>query len=146
VELDPKAAETFTPLLKKHGISQEAAQELATAWVAELSRQDGAINELYTGQMSSWEAASKADKEFGGANFDANLQIARKGIAKYASPELKSILDQTGLGNHPEMMRLFLKLGAIAGEDSHVSGSGAARTESDVASRLFNHPTSQNFK
>lgn len=146
LEMDPKAAEAFTPLLKKYGISQEAAQDLASAWVAELSRQDGVINEMYTGQVESWEAAVKADKEIGGANYDASLAVARKGIAKFATPELKGILDQTGLGSHPEMVRLFTKLGKLASEDTHVSTSGASSSDEAVAAKLFNHPTSQSFK
>lgn len=143
VEVDAKAVEAFTPVLKELGLTQEAAQRLAELHVKELERQDQALNEMYVAQAESWATASKTDKEFGGANFDANLQIATKAVGRFATPELKEILRTTGLGNHPEFVRMFWKLGKAISEDSHVQGGNSTTTPQPVESLLFDHPTSK---
>lgn len=70
----------------------------------------------------AWVEASRIDPEFGGAQFDANLAVAKRGYNMFASDELKSILEQTGYGNHPEVLRLFHKIGKLTGEDNIVGG------------------------
>ena len=70
----------------------------------------------------AWQEASRTDPEFGGAQFDANLAVAKRGYNMFASDELKSILEQTGYGNHPEVLRLFHKIGKLTGEDKFVGG------------------------
>lgn len=70
----------------------------------------------------AWQEASRTDPEFGGAQFDANLAVAKRGYNMFASDELKSILEQTGYGNHPEVLRLFHTIGKLTGEDNIVGG------------------------
>jgi hypothetical protein len=144
LEIDAEIVKAFSPLLKKHGITQEGANELAQAFMAELTRQDNVLSELYVGQRDSWATSAKADKEFGGQNFDANVAVARRAIARFGNDGLKSLLNETGLGNHPEVLRFFWKVGQKISEDSHVPGGNAgAGSEGDIAAKLFNHPTSK---
>lgn len=77
----------------------------------------------------AWAEASRTDPEFGGAQFDANLAVAKRGYNMFASDELKSILEQTGYGNHPEVLRVFHKIGKMMGEDNIVGG-GRSRQHS----------------
>lgn len=77
----------------------------------------------------AWQEACRTDPEFGGAQFDANLAVAKRGYNMFASDELKSILEQTGYGNHPEVLRLFHKIGQLTGEDTFVGG-GRSRQHS----------------
>jgi hypothetical protein len=143
VELDEPAIQLFTPVLKELGITQEAAQKLADVFVKELTRQDSVLSEHYSSQRDSWAATSKSDKDFGGANFEANTKIAQTAVAKFGSPALKEILETTGLGNHPEMVRFFWKVGQTIREDSTVNPGGENPPPKDTASLLFNHPTSK---
>jgi len=61
-----------------------------------------------------WVDQAKSDTEYGGKNFDANIKTAKTGLKRFGSPRLHRILDETGLGSHPEMIRLFWKLGQLA--------------------------------
>lgn len=70
----------------------------------------------------AWAEASRTDPEFGGAQFDANLAVAKRGYNMFASDGLKSLLEQTGYGNHPEVLRIFHKIGKMMGEDNIVGG------------------------
>ena len=64
-----------------------------------------------------------------GRNFDGNMDYAKRAYAQFASPELSEVLDGTGLGNHPEMIRAFSKIGQMLGEESLAVGTGLGRTQ-----------------
>jgi hypothetical protein len=98
--------------------------------------------------MTEWETASKSDKEFGGDKFDANLAVAKKALDAFGTPELRALLGPydpknnpkgTGLGNHPEIIRAFLKAGKAISEDKFVSGTRApaALTNASAANALY---------
>ena len=74
----------------------------------------------------AWAEASRNDPEFGGERFDANLAVAKRGYDMFATDELKSILEQTGYGNHPEVLRVFHKIGKMMGEDNIVGGGASS--------------------
>ena len=42
---------------------------------------------------------------------------------------MSEVLDGTGLGNHPEMIRAFSKIGQMLGEESLAVGTGLGRTQ-----------------
>ena len=76
-------------------------------------------------RVEGWIKASQEDKEFGGSGFKANLGVAAKAYKEFATPELRQLLDQSGLGNHPEMIRLFYRIGQKVSQDTGVTGAGA---------------------
>ena len=41
----------------------------------------------------------------------------------FATPEFRQLLEQTGMGNHPEVIRTFYRAGKAISEDGLVSGS-----------------------
>jgi len=67
-------------------------------------------------------------KEWGN-KYAGKIDMATRAFAQFSSPELKSVMNETGLGNHPEMIRAFSKIGEILGEDSLVVGSGMGSTQ-----------------
>jgi len=69
---------------------------------------------------TEWGEAAKADKEFGGDNLPANLAMAKKAMSTFGTPELRTLLDESGLGNHPEVIRAFFRAGKAISEDSRV--------------------------
>jgi hypothetical protein len=77
---------------------------------------------------ASWAEQAKADKEIGGDKFDATLAAARSLIdnPKFVTPEFKTFLNETGLGNHPEAIRVFARLAPHFANDTPVPGGGGA--------------------
>src|SRR5699024_3254227 len=75
--------------------------------------------------------------EIGGAKFDENLAAAEQAVKALATPELKELLDNTGLGNHPEMVRLFVKLSPLVREDQGLSTGGTRGGESKSRADLL---------
>ena len=133
VQLDSAAAEEFTAIAKELKLDQAAAQKLADIGAKMATRQAQAHAQL----VETWTEQVKADKEIGGDNLDQNLGIARKAIDTFGSPELKALLNSTGMGNHPEVVKLAFKVGKAISEDRFVTGSPKGNATNDPAKKLF---------
>ena len=59
-----------------------------------------------------------------GANYDSKIDMAQRAFAQFSSKEFSQLMDETGLGNHPELLKAFSKIGESMGEDKLVVGSG----------------------
>ena len=135
--IDGAAAEAFIPVLKELGVSQDGAAKLFGLYVNELDRQDGELTDVFKQQRTEWANSSKTDNEFGGDKFDDSLVIAQKAIAKFGSDDFKTLLEETGLGNHPEVIRAFWKIGTLISEDQTLLANRGAHDEKDVAALMF---------
>lgn len=133
VELDLAAAEEFTAIAKELKLDQAAAQKLADVGAKMAQRQAEAHAQL----VETWTEQVKTDKDIGGDKLEENLGIARKAIDTFGSPELKALLNSTGLGNHPEVVKLAYKVGKAISEDRMVSGAPKGNTTNDPAKKLF---------
>lgn len=84
--------------------------------------------------VQSWGEASRADPEFGGDNLEPSLALALRAQGEYASPALKQMLQLNspdnpqgmGLGNHPEVLRMFYRIGKAMGDSEIIEGDDAA--------------------
>jgi hypothetical protein len=148
VEVDTVALTAFAPVLKGLNLSQEQAQGLVDVYAAQTQRQatDFAKQlenpEFATQQAGlmlqshrdAWATAVKADKDIGGANFDSNVQTAQRAIARFGTPELQSLLNTTGLGNHPALVKLFVAVGKQIREDvpQYDSVAGGRKSNAEV--------------
>jgi len=123
---------------KANGLSAEAAQgmvNLKAKAIGEVTSQYAAEVE---GFKAKWAEDARADKDFGGDKFDANVAVAAGVVNTYGTPELKELLNATGLGNHPEIIRLFHKVGQVLSEDSVASAiASAGSRELTAAERLY---------
>lgn len=119
------------------GFNKETAQKFVDF---ETSRQKAlmqAIKDENNKQLDEWEAAAKADKDFGGDKFDENLTAAQEALDKLGTPELRDMLKQTGLGSHPEVIRLFVKLAPLVREERPGTGGLAGGKEPSRLELLY---------
>jgi hypothetical protein len=137
VEVDPKAMAAFAPVAKELGLSQEQAQKLVDLQTNVLKQSAEAQQEAWNGILKGWHDESKADKEIGGAGFDANIALAVKTLTKFGTPELRAALDATGTGNHPEFIRLLVRVGNAIGEDKLIVGGNPAGATKTMAETMF---------
>jgi hypothetical protein len=123
---------------KEANLTQDAAQKLLDSMSPKIAE---AQVERATAIRKEWFDASKADAEFGGDKLEANLAVAKKGLDAFGSPELNKLLVSTGLGNHPEVIRMMFKAGQAISEDKVVVGSAPSRTQATAASILYDKTT-----
>ena len=128
--LDQAGIELFTPIFKEAKLSNDLANKLVGTYASYQAT-------LLQKQSEAWLEAAKADKEFGGEKFDETLKAVQAAFAKFGSPELKQFIEATGLGNHPELIRAFAKIGAASREDAPASGTPAGQQPKTMAQILF---------
>ncbi len=130
VELDAELTEEFKTLAKDLNLPQDKAQQvvdLGNKLALKLAeRQQALVVEART----SWANEAKADQEFGGEKLAENLSVAKKAMDAFGTPELKALLNESGLGNHPEVIRVFYRAGKAISEDRVLTGGGG-NTKSD---------------
>lgn len=122
-EYAPEQVETFCKTAKELGLSQESAQKL-------FGSMEGTTKQLLAqnvqGYAKQWREEAQNDQEYGGANFKANLAVAGQAFNQYATPRLKQILNVSGLGNNPEVIRMFYRIGKGMQQDHGVVGNASA--------------------
>jgi len=91
--------------------------------------------EAHADRVAEWGESAKSDKIVGGAEFDANVGVARANIKQCGDAELKELLETTGIGNHPAFIRYAYRNGKATGEAGVEPGGGHA--EEDAATILY---------
>ena len=133
-EYDPGVIEKFSAVSKELNLSQEAAQKvLDEMGPALLARQENAI----AAARAEWVATTRADSEIGGDKIAENVALANTTFEKFGTPELRKLLDESGLGDHPEMIRWAYRAGKAMSEDGFVPGRGNNAAQTDPAKRMF---------
>jgi hypothetical protein len=138
---DPGIVEAYSSAAKEAGLSQDAAQKVLEKMAPALAaRQDAQVQAIH----KEWSDASSADKEFGGEKLKENLGIARKAYDAFdpipqgqTTTPLRTLLETTGLGNHPEIIRFLYRAGKAISEDHFVGGSAAVNTPRTLAEKLY---------
>jgi hypothetical protein len=121
-EYDTEILDAFTGAAREANLTQDAAQKLIEKMAPAIAaRQADQVQAVH----KEWLDASSSDKEFGGEKLAENLGVARKALDTFGSPQLRALLDETGLGNHPEVIRFMFKAGKAISEDRFVSGANA---------------------
>lgn len=135
VELNQGDLDAFTSIAKELKLPKDQAQKVVDLAI----KRETERTEAFVKQVDDWGKQVKADPELGK---DENLAFAVSAIETFGTPELKSLLDSTGMGNHPEVIRLAMKIGKAMSEDKVIRGREAASTSKDPASALYgNTPT-----
>lgn len=136
LELDAKAMDAFKEFAKGRNWSQKDAQEIIDFQnKIELERAKQSAEAWKTIQ-EGWRKSAKEDKEFGGDAYDENLALANKAAAAIGDDEFFQMLVETGVGDHPAMIRAFVRLGKKMSNDKLVFGNGSEQKKS-LAERLF---------
>lgn len=136
--LDPAVVAQTAELAKAKGLTQEQAAAVLAHGESLVSKHLEAVNATWQKQVNeTWIAQVQADPEIGGQQFAASTESARQALAKFGSPALREALEQTGLGNHPELIRVFSKIGRAMAEDSIGGARKAPAAEKSTASLLY---------
>ena len=139
-EITGPVGEKFKALAKAEGLDDAKQAKLAEFYNGVQAEAQKTSEAEFAKLDSSWRDALKADPVIGGQNYDASIAAARKGVEWAGGVELARILDSTGLGNHPVLVKAFHKLGKSLAEDS-VSGTpsqgSSEPSEADTLAALY---------
>ena len=137
VERDEAETTKFKEFAKENGLTQKQAQSISDSKVEAAKKAVDSNMKLWEDQNNEWKAAARADKEYGGLKFEENLGVAKKAMQKFGTTELLQVVDNYGMGNHPEFIRLLVRVGKAMSEDGMITGVGSNPAPKSAADILF---------
>jgi len=133
--LDPAYVAKIEAEAKAEGLSNEQAQ-------GRLARDEQvAQNTLLAQQQAfkeraiSWAKECESDKEIGGTAYKENVELAKRALDQFADASFKKILDESGLGNNPHLLRTFVRIGKKIGNDRLVTEGKAGGVPKEKRSK-----------
>jgi len=127
--LDNEILDEFKPIVKDLKLTKEQTQKLIDLQIKSLQK-------IETQHKQNFEETKKAleteTKNMLGANYQKELAYAVKAInilPEKERAEVRDVLNVSGIGNHPAIVNLLVKVGKTISEDRFVAGD---RTEPAV--------------
>lgn len=136
-QVDEAALGEYSTAFKELGLTNEQAQRLVDMDAKRSASSNEAAVAAQQQQVEAWVGELKNDPDFGGAKFEANVGIANKALAAFGSPELTQFFKETGLGNHPLLVKAFHKAGTQLGEGSIHKTTSDQPAERTLAQRMY---------
>lgn len=124
VVVDDTTIQAFSDIAKELDMPQESAQKILDKVAPIMAQRQ---SEVLNGLSQSWVEGVRADKEIGGDKLQENLAVAEKALKAFGTPELRTLLNDSKLGNHPEIIRAFYRAGKAISEDAKVVSGDATR-------------------
>ncbi len=123
--LDAEQLKPALELFKESRLSQETAQKfIDMATQRELAAANRSV-QAYIDLNTKWQGEVMADPEIGGPKWDASKASVDRLMDRLNIPGLKEALNLTGAGNHPAVVKAFVRLGKMTSEDRIITGPGA---------------------
>ena len=119
MEIDQEMLDTFTPVFKELGVDQEGFNKIMEKYVPALTGQAEATRQQalkdYKNTVDAWKKDTL--KELG-ADSKKSLALVAKARDKFGDEELVEVFNETGIGNHPAIVRMLAKVGGTISEDA----------------------------
>lgn len=136
-KVDPVAMEKFNTLAKEANLDQATAQKfisLQTQFMGQVAEAQAAE---FREVVGDWLKRAKEDTEYGGQKYEASVEIAKTGLKAFATPELVELMNTFQVGNHPEIIRVFYRIGRAVSEGNMIAGQPKGSTPTSLAERIF---------
>lgn len=128
--LDAEARTEFEAIARELKMPQAEAQALVERMAPKLQQRFAAQQaEVVARASSDWTTAVKADKELGGEALPENLAAAARAMKHFGTPELALLLEDSRLGNHPEVVRFMTRAGKAMAEDKFIAGRAPVKAK-----------------
>lgn len=112
----------FAAVAKELNLSQEKAQRLLSSMLPAMKNR---IQQSVSALPKQWAQQIRVDPELGGEALQENLGMANRAFKQFATPEFIKFLKGSGLSSHPEVVRVFYRIGKSMSPDMGVTGQGS---------------------
>jgi hypothetical protein len=111
--------ERFQTIFHKNGLTQKQGEAILGEYASFLKEGQ----QTMAGQKAKATEAvmSELTKEWGDKTKD-HIQAAQAAVQKFGGQDLLNYLNQTGLGNHPALIKAFAQIGSKISDDSALTG------------------------
>lgn len=128
------------------GLTQDQAKKVVDSYV-EMNRQVMKTQHAQK-QSEANEWVSQLKQEYGSA-FENRVEIAKRAVDAFGGQELKDLLNKSGLGNNPTVVKMFAKIGANLLEDQLIESDykrAVGLSPADAKIELNNKLTETEFR
>jgi hypothetical protein len=108
------------------GLSKDEAKDLLDTQYRAVKEYDDRTKVSVEKAKQDWREMSKADKEIGGDNFNKTAELSRRVVEKFGNEAFRKLLNESGFGNYPEVLRFLSKIGSAFSEDQLRAGSASS--------------------
>ena len=130
----PHAQTAFLETVRALGLSVQQAQQLVDL-EARLSRENAQEqNRRQQEQIRQW---GEQLQQFYGPQWEESVSLAVRAADTFGGPELRALLEDTGLGNHPVIVRTFNEIGKRISEDFSAGGSESSGADKTFAEAMY---------
>ena len=110
-------SDTAKQEISKMAFDNDFSQKQITAAIKwDMQRQLDMVKEVRRVMQTTRRDAELQLRKDWGQDFDARAALAQSVITKRGTPELKKLLTESGLGNHPDMVKMMADIGAATSE------------------------------
>lgn len=116
---DSKMEAGYKDMAHKLGLSESQAKTLYSWYLGNYS--DTMKADLERREKSLITGKEAIAKEWGD-KFDENSKVTMRAVEQFGGPEFKKYMDESGLGNHPVLVKTFFNIGQAMLEDKFAEG------------------------
>lgn len=139
--------ETVSTTARALGLSNENAQRLAdlvnseaTAVAKRLQQDYSPGGKVFESQRQTWQDAALKASDIGNGSpevLQAHVARVTTLVQKYFPDDVRTLINDTGIGSHPGFFRGMAKLAEALKEDGWVKGPAFSGTRKSLAQRLY---------
>jgi hypothetical protein len=122
VAYDENFERSMLPIAHKLGLTPGQVQGLVDAVSSHRLGEFQSQSQAHHGREAETVAMLKGEY---GASYDAKIQQASRAVRQFGGDEVIQLLNESGYGNHPALVRMMAKIGGMMTEDSLKVGRGA---------------------
>ncbi|MFC5757374.1 hypothetical protein [Rhizobium sp. GCM10022189] len=138
IAVDQELVDALGPEFHALGLTNRQAQQLADRFIEIQGKRGRAASEAWAGRVQGWADEARRDREIGGAKWAGTVGAAQRALSRLGTPALRDYLNSSGGGNHPEMIRIFAKVGSMIQEDNPPNGgAGGNGRKAETAHLMF---------
>jgi hypothetical protein len=130
MQYDEQGEQYFRQVVHGAGLSQDQASRLHNDYYQLMVQRH---QEWQQAQVTAREEADRALRREQGQAYEGFIGNAKGVLRNYATPEFLRRLDESGMGNDPDMIRVFGRIGRdMGGETSLVGQAAQSSTPADA--------------
>ena len=134
VSFDAKDWDEFKTLARELKLSAQQVQKLADFESSCAKRKaEAAVTQKHQ-QTTAWANQTRA---LYGAGLEEEITFALRAANAFGGQEFRALLEETGLGNHPVIIRTLSGIGRTISEDTCPGGTPAAPQDKTFAEALY---------
>ena len=130
VPFSKEAQTAFAQLAQTLDLTSQQAQQLID-FETRFARQTAKAQE---NQQAQWVQETQS---FFGPQWQQEVSLAVRAADAFGGPELRALLEETGLGNHPVIVRTFNEIGKRISEDVSPGGNASAGADKTFTEALY---------